>query len=153
MKALIEAVDEAVDEVLQKLKKAEIVDGGLMVKIPLEYDTGGDHIIMDPIKESNPTLINTDPNDQKYISGYRDAYGFMLIDCLKILGYDECHKNGWIIERESAIAILRAICEDFGDNDWKENLSLNSIIEKHLYCYLLERREGAQENERKTGKA
>ena len=43
-------------------------------------------------------------------------------------------------------------CEDFGDNDWKENLSLNSIIEKHLYCYLLERREGAQENERKTGR-
>lgn len=36
-------------------------------------------------------------------------------------------------ERDEAIRILRDVCEEFGDNDWDNDLHLADIIEKHLH--------------------
>jgi hypothetical protein len=35
-------------------------------------------------------------------------------------------------EREEAIAALRSMCADYGDNEWPETLHLADIIETHL---------------------
>jgi hypothetical protein len=40
-------------------------------------------------------------------------------------------------ERKEAIAKLREVCEEFGDNDWEDSLHLADIIEKHLYLHLI----------------
>lgn len=37
------------------------------------------------------------------------------------------------VERAEAIATLRRLCTEHGDNDWPDNLSLADIIEKHLW--------------------
>lgn len=33
-------------------------------------------------------------------------------------------------------AQLRSVCEDFGDNDWDDNLHLGDVIDKHLTRHL-----------------
>lgn len=38
----------------------------------------------------------------------------------------------YICEREDAIVTLRDLCKLFGDNEWKDELQLSDIIEKHL---------------------
>ena len=39
-------------------------------------------------------------------------------------------------ERRAAIAALREICEDFGDNDWSDDTPLVDIIRQHLAPHL-----------------
>jgi hypothetical protein len=39
-------------------------------------------------------------------------------------------------QRLDAIAQLRSICADFGDNDWDDDLHLGDVIEKHLGKHL-----------------
>lgn len=75
-------------------------------------------------------------NSQAYIQGNRAAWNKLLHECLRNLGVTECDKYGWITERESSIAILREICDEFGDNDWDGNLHLADIIDKHLGNHL-----------------
>lgn len=67
-----------------------------------------------------------------YVKGSRAAYRSMLQHCLRELGYEKATGHEWILEREAAIASLRSLCEDLGDNDWPENLHLSDIIEKHV---------------------
>jgi hypothetical protein len=45
-------------------------------------------------------------------------------------------RHQWTLERHQAIVVLRRICDYYGDNDWKDNLHLADIIEKHLEKYL-----------------
>lgn len=77
-------------------------------------------------------------NEADYLKGNRAAWSAMLDECLRRLGYEdpESQKTAWISEREAAIAQLRMVCEDHGDNDWDESLHLEDIIEKHLYKHL-----------------
>jgi len=35
-------------------------------------------------------------------------------------------------ERAETILFLRELCEEFGDNEWKDDLHLKDILEKHL---------------------
>lgn len=42
----------------------------------------------------------------------------------------------WALERHEAIATLRRICADHGDNNWSDNLHLSDVIEKHLGDHL-----------------
>lgn len=44
----------------------------------------------------------------------------------------------FFIERREMIKTLRELCEEYGDNDWPDNLHLSDIIEKHLINPLLE---------------
>jgi hypothetical protein len=39
-------------------------------------------------------------------------------------------------ERDDVRKVLRCICEDFGDNDWPDDLHLVDVIYKHLYRHL-----------------
>jgi len=73
-----------------------------------------------------------------YIRGSRAAWSCMLQECLSNLGYDnpEAQKASWVLEREAAIAQLRDLCSEFGDNDWDEELHLADIVEKHLGKHL-----------------
>lgn len=74
-----------------------------------------------------------------YERGHTAAWQSLLSECLRNLGYNsaECKQHGWITERVAAIASLRSICEDLGDNDWPDDLHLADIIDKHLGDYLL----------------
>jgi hypothetical protein len=69
-----------------------------------------------------------------YERGSRAAWLAMLLECLRQLGYDDPDSKmvAWVKERESAIAILRSICAEHGDNDWDETQYLSDILEKHL---------------------
>lgn len=44
-------------------------------------------------------------------------------------------------ERPYVIAMLRTICETWGDNDWPDDLHISDIIEKHLLRYINEEAE------------
>lgn len=78
--------------------------------------------------------------DANWLRGYRAAHVGLLREALSGLGYDgtEAAKAAWILEREAAISTLRSLCDDFGDNDWPDNLHLSDIIDKHLGRYLYE---------------
>lgn len=82
--------------------------------------------------------MTPDEHDRAYTEGSRMAWRQMLAECVRQLGYDdpEATKVNWIAEREAAIAALRSACEEFGDNDWTEQLHLADVIEKHLTRHL-----------------
>lgn len=79
-----------------------------------------------------------DAEELAYERGERAAWASLLRTCLHELGYDAeaTKQHGWITEREEAIAHLRGLCEEFGDNDWEERLHLADIIERHLGDHL-----------------
>jgi hypothetical protein len=70
-----------------------------------------------------------------YEQGSRAAWASMLRECVKQLDYksDEGSKAAWISEREAAVAMLRQVCAEFGDNDWPDDLHLADVIETHLW--------------------
>lgn len=76
--------------------------------------------------------------ERHYIAGGRSAWRAVLRMALSHLGYDtaEATEKRWILEREEAVARLQELCRDFGDNDWKEDLHLADIIDKHLGKHL-----------------
>jgi hypothetical protein len=73
-------------------------------------------------------------HEQSYLAGQRSSANRLLRMALGELGYKgtEAEHAKWITEREEAIAALRGMCEDYGDNDWDERLHLADVIEKHL---------------------
>ena len=91
----------------------------------------------------------TEQDEEIYLRGERSAWWQQLHTVLRELGYDkkdfsadERHKFSraqLALERENGIRALRSICDDFGDNDWPDNLTLIDIISKHLENHLHER--------------
>jgi hypothetical protein len=80
-----------------------------------------------------------DKLDQYYVQGQRRAFLSVLQTCMRELGQEDREKAVLVSEREEAISMLRMVCEEFGDNDWPDNLHLVDIIEKHLYRNLVDR--------------
>lgn len=81
--------------------------------------------------------MSDDLHEPSYTEGQRAALRSMLSDILHRLGYDESLKAAHMVsEREAAIATLRTLCREHGDNDWPDNLHLSDIIEKHLGRHL-----------------
>ena len=80
----------------------------------------------------------TEREEAAYTRGHRRAWLSVLQQCCRELGYEdvEIRKASWISEREDAIATLRRICDDIGDNEWPNDLHLSDIIEKHLERHL-----------------
>ena len=74
--------------------------------------------------------------DVDYMVGRNQAYRRMLGVILGELGEEERKLPAMVAERVEAVNALRALCRDFGDNDWLENLHLADIIEKHLAKHL-----------------
>jgi len=77
-------------------------------------------------------------HELSYNIGKKVAWATMLRQCIKELGVEnpDAGEAKWILEREAAISTLRQVCDDFGDNDWKDDLHLSDIIEKHLARHL-----------------
>lgn len=78
--------------------------------------------------------------ERGYDQGKRAALRQVLAHVFRELGLKDADSEGrsaaWVLEREEAIARLREICAEHGDNDWDESLHLADIIEKHLGRYL-----------------
>lgn len=82
--------------------------------------------------------------DERWARGHRAATASMFRHCLRELGYGPyVDKARWISEREAAVAMLRRVCEDFGDTDWEPRDHLADVIDKHLGRYLWAPKEGA----------
>lgn len=83
---------------------------------------------------------NTSESEVLYQRGRRAASVSMLAKVLDDLGYEdaEATRAKWIIERERAVAALRDVCRDFGDNNWSSDLCLADVVEKHLARHLHE---------------
>lgn len=76
--------------------------------------------------------------ERAYIEGGRAVWLKMLREALVGLGHDsqESTETSWLLERQEAIAAMRQICGEHGDNDWPDDLSLADVIEKHLGRHL-----------------
>lgn len=84
-------------------------------------------------------MTTEDDRDELWRRGNRAAWMRLFSMALGELGYDNpefATQHAWILEREATVAALRSLCEDFGDNDWPDNLHLADVIEKHLGRYL-----------------
>jgi hypothetical protein len=81
---------------------------------------------------------DTSNSELDYTQGHRAAWLAMLQKCLQELGSSdpETDKNQWLVEREQAVATLRQVCAEHGDNDWSKDLHLSDVIEKHLAQHL-----------------
>lgn len=77
-------------------------------------------------------------NDAGYERGSRAAYREMLRMALKGLGRDgpEWTAARWAVEREEVVAVMRRVCDAYGDNDWPDDLHLGDVIDKHLEPHL-----------------
>lgn len=83
----------------------------------------------------------TEAEEKAYEQGRRAALVSVVRNALRELGYQDAAstpagKASWIIEREEAIAQLRTLCEEYGDNEWSNDLHLGDVIEKHLARHL-----------------
>ena len=76
--------------------------------------------------------------ERGYVEGKRRAWMSLLQECLRNLGEEENKEYEWVLERQEAVARLRGLCAEFGDNDWPDDLHLADVIEKHLGDYLEE---------------
>lgn len=86
-------------------------------------------------------MSDDEKNEGHWMRGHRAATVSMLGHCLRELAYDptpdpvvELARR--VYEREQAIATLRRLCDEHGDNDWDEKLHLSDIIDKHLGRHL-----------------
>ncbi len=82
-------------------------------------------------------------SEQDYVRGSRSAYRLILLHCLQGLDIpldqrDSIEKDivRLATERDLAVSTLRRLCDDYGDNDWDDNLALEDVIEKHLGRHL-----------------
>ena len=73
--------------------------------------------------------------EKAYEKGSRMSWILMLGQCLKHLGVNDSETQyaALIAERELTVSALRAVCDEFGDNDWLDNLHLADVVEKHLH--------------------
>lgn len=82
--------------------------------------------------------VRTDSDrEMDYLRGRNDATRSIMQHCLAQL-YEgkEPKAERLLLERSEAIAMLRQVCEHYGDNDWPDSLHLADIIEKHLWRHL-----------------
>jgi hypothetical protein len=78
--------------------------------------------------------------DRAWMQGRHSALNSIMLQCLRELGYSEREAQiaKLAAEREEAIAMLRQVCAEHGDNDWEDSLHLADIIENHLWRHLEE---------------
>ena len=75
-------------------------------------------------------------DELSYIRGSNQALVGMLSFVLGELDFDETDMEkkyySWIEERQAIVNQLRVLCDEYGDNDWPDDLHLGDVIEKHL---------------------
>ena len=79
--------------------------------------------------------MSIDEIDRAYAAGQRRAGLRLLSVALEMLGETESLEAiaaSWVSERYEAIAALRTLCGELGDNNWPDKLHLADIITKHV---------------------
>ncbi len=77
----------------------------------------------------------TEQEERFYTEGETHALKQMIKDCqnkLRAYGIELKTDETFSQERIDTIALLRMLCDEYGDNDWDDNLHLTDIIQKHL---------------------
>ena len=74
--------------------------------------------------------------EHAYMEGSRAVARSLLGLLALFLDGDEKQVARLLIARDAARAALRQICEEFGDNDWPDDLHLADVIDKHLARHL-----------------
>lgn len=77
-----------------------------------------------------------DRDEQQWMLGNKAAWTAMLSQCLQRLAAER-NAHAWQLEREAAIARLRELCLEHGDNDWPDDCPLDEVIENHLGKHLM----------------
>lgn len=84
----------------------------------------------------------SEAHERGYIEGHRQAWTGLLQQAIHELrgdgaGLDPLVRIAALIrELEETRAVLRRACEDFGDNEWPDNLWLADALDKHLVRHL-----------------
>ncbi|WP_437309976.1 hypothetical protein [Sorangium sp. So ce388] len=83
---------------------------------------------------------DVDDRDQAVLEGERLALTGVMMHCARALGAGDPLVRLAVLEQERAHAIaeLRRVCADHGDNEWPDSMDLARIIEKHLERHLPE---------------
>jgi hypothetical protein len=82
-------------------------------------------------------------HERGYLAGERAAWQSLLAKALSELrgagaapDDPQVRMGQLTLQLEQTRAALRSVCEDFGDNDWDDNLHLADVVEKHLARHL-----------------
>lgn len=78
-------------------------------------------------------------SEKDWIAGNRAAWTRILGEAIRALDLDGLTRESLVAERAQTVAMLRRVCEEFGDNEWPDDLHLADVIEKHLWRHLGER--------------
>lgn len=90
------------------------------------------------VPRPRPEIDSVITTEEAWSNGHRAALLSMLYKTMSDLGYDLGREDPVILaarlaaERTEAIRVLREACEEWGDNDWTDELHLGDVIEKHL---------------------
>lgn len=78
-----------------------------------------------------------DQREENYENGKRAVYLEVIRHCYReMMQGEEILPESYVIERTEAVQTLRHLCEEFGNNNWPDNLNLSDVIEKHLGRHL-----------------
>ena len=80
----------------------------------------------------------TEAEEHIYMEGSRAAWQQLYDLAARRLGYENMPVAVLASARERAVVALRAVCREYGDNDWPDDLDLSDIIDKHLHRHLAE---------------
>jgi len=81
-------------------------------------------------------MILSERDEKIYEAGQRSAWRTVLRESLMHLEPQERAYAVLVEERNAALVVLRRLCEEFGDNNWSDNLDLADILDKHLCKHL-----------------
>jgi hypothetical protein len=92
------------------------------------------------VTQSRPLDEAQSDYERGYIEGLRRTTINEIAHKLHgLLGYPLSEKEQLVVqlarltlERQETVARLRSICAEYGDNDWKDDLHLADVIDKHL---------------------
>jgi hypothetical protein len=78
----------------------------------------------------------TEAEEAAYARGRKAVLREQLGAALRGLGGENLSREELLKERADAVAALRNVCDDHGDNDWSDDTYLSDIISKHLADHL-----------------
>lgn len=78
-------------------------------------------------------------NEASYTAGRLSVFSDLARQCAVELGVDTAQGRYllWGSERARLVVALRSLCDEYGDNDWPDDLNLVDVIEKHLVGRLI----------------
>ncbi len=95
----------------------------------------------------------TEEQEKLYMEAQSHALKEIISHCqnkLRSFGVELKTKDEFDQERIETIALLRMHCDEYGDNDWDDDLHLSDVIDKHLVRHIEDRQNrGVEETYKK----